>query len=373
MKKSFGVDTRIKTSKGEYLVETYADAQQFKVISEVFFGGRVLEVKEIPYEPAIPEDGLIRLIQRLQNSVISDIEHLFHLDESVKKKATAEGLYKVGRLFFKRKLLDKAKSTYKECLKLEPNYADAYKDLGRLESLLGNYEVARDLLLRAIKINPKHPDYYFSLGRILFISDKYAEAKKAFQKALELNSDYAEAYFYHGLAFLKEIVLNKKEHIDENKIIPVKVDLKNASILDERFREKSFNAAFDLLEKNKYTEAIKAFMDFSNKFMEIEAHDVIDEFALFAKYSKKKISLLTIDEYINDILTLLEKHPEFADLHNTLGKAYILKIRALLNASTLQFQKALEINPNYKEAKKNLELVENEGRGFLLLLRAILK
>ena len=181
MKKSFGVDTRIKTSKGEYLVETYADAQQFKVISEVFFGGRVLEVKEIPYEPAIPEDGLIRLIQRLQNSVISDIEHLFHLDESVKKKTTAEGLYKIGRLFFKRKLLDKAKSTYKECLKLEPNYADAYKDLGRLESLLGNYEVARDLLLRAIKINPKHPDYYFSLGRILFISDKYAEAKKAFQ------------------------------------------------------------------------------------------------------------------------------------------------------------------------------------------------
>jgi len=33
----------------------------------------------------------------------------------------------------------------------------------------------------------------------------------------------------------------------------------------------------------------------------------------------------------------------------------------------------VEINPDYVQAKRNLELVENEIKGFMLLLRAILK
>jgi len=211
------------------------------------------------------------------------------------------------------------------------------------------------------------------LGKALLSQEKLDWAEKEFEKALGLDSDYAEAYFYLGLSLLKNAVENKGSSLDDNKAIAIKVDFKNAGVLDQRFREKSFNDAFDLLESKQYKKALEGLLDFSKKFVEIEAHDVIDEFSLFAKYSKKKINLLTVDEYINDIMNLLEEHPEFADLHNTLGKAYILKIRALLNASSLQFQKALEINQSYTEAKKNLTLVENEGKGFLLLLRAILK
>ncbi|TES92456.1 MAG: tetratricopeptide repeat protein [Candidatus Cloacimonadota bacterium] len=373
MKKSYGIDTRIRSDKGDYLIETYADSRQFKVISELFFEGKILEIKEVPYEPTISEESLIRLIQKLQNSVIVDLENLFDLNESMKKKATAEGLYKIGRLFFKRKLIDRAKSTYEESLKLNPNYADAYRDLGRIMALLDEYKEAEAYLLMATRIKPERADYHFYHGRILFDSGRSNEAEKEFSKALELNSDYAEAYFYHGVVLLKEIMSNTEETIDDNKMITVKVDLKNASVLDERFRGKSFNNAFTLLENMSYKEALKRFLEFSGRFTEIEAHDVIDEFDIFSKYSKKKISLLTVDEYINGILSLLEEHPEFADLHNSLGKAYILKVRALLNASSLEFKKALEINPDYEEAEKNLELVENEGKGFLLLLRAILK
>jgi len=33
----------------------------------------------------------------------------------------------------------------------------------------------------------------------------------------------------------------------------------------------------------------------------------------------------------------------------------------------------VSLNPAYLKAKKNLKLLENAGRGFLLMLRAILK
>ena len=373
MKKPFGIDTRIKTEEGDYIIETFADSRNFRVVSEIFFEGRVVEVKEISYEPSISEDGLIRLIHKLQNASIDVLQNLFDLDELLKKKATAEGFYRIGRLFFKRKLIDRAITSYEECLKCDPNFADAFKDIGRILGIGKNYKEAKEYLSKAIEIESERPDYHFHLGKILFNAGETKEAGKSFSRALELNSDYAEAYFFHGLALLKEFILLQDVDVDEERIILIEVDLKNASILDEKFREKSYNEALKLLKKHSYNEALKQFLEFSTKFMEIEAHDVIDEFTLFAKYSKKKISLLTVDEYINNILALIEENSEYADLHNALGKAYILKVRALLNASSLQFQKALEINPEYEEAKRDLELVVNEGKGILLLLRAILK
>ena len=89
----------IKTDKGNYLIETYAAPHEHKVVTEVFLEGRVVEIKEVPYESKISEDGIIRLIQKLQNSVIADLTNLFDLDEALRKKVTAEGLYKIGRLF----------------------------------------------------------------------------------------------------------------------------------------------------------------------------------------------------------------------------------------------------------------------------------
>lgn len=372
MKKSFGIDTRIRTEKGDYLIETYAAPHETKVISEVFLEGKVVEIKEVPYEPKISEAGIIKLIQKLQNSVISDLSNLFNLDEAMRRKATADGMYKIGRLFFKRKLIDRAKLSYEECIALDPYYADAYRDLSRIMSLDENHVMAEDYIVKALRIRPERADYHFQLGRISFAQKKNTEAERQFSKALVLNSDYAEAYFYHALVLLREVIASGAPVSDE-RILAAKVDLKNASIIDDRFREKSFTDAFAKLEGGVLKEALAMFEDFSTKFMEIDVHDVIAEFSLFAKYSKKRISLLTVDEYISNILSLMEEHPEYADLHNTLGKAYILKVRALLNAATLQFQKALEINPEYGEAKRNLELVVNEGKGILLLLRAILK
>jgi tetratricopeptide (TPR) repeat protein len=372
MKKSFGIDTRIRTEKGDYLMETYAAPHETKVISEVFFEGKIIEIKEVPYEAKISEASIIKLIQTLQNSVISDLSNLFNLDEAMRRKATADGMYKIGRLFFKRKLIDRARMSYDECIALDPYYADAYRDLSRIMALDENYGLAEDYILKALRIRPERADYHFQLGRIYFSQKKEGDAERQFSKALVLNSDYAEAYFYHALVMLRQAIGSNARESDE-RILSVKIDLKNASIIDDRFREKSFNDAFKKLEEGALKEALARFEEFSTKFMEIDVHDVIAEFSLFARYSKKRISLLTVDEYISNILVLMEEHPEYADLHNTLGKAYILKVRALLNAATLQFQKALEINPEYGDAQRNLELVVNEGKGILLLLRAILK
>ena len=105
----------------------------------------------------------------------------------------------------------------------------------------------------------------------------------------------------------------------------------------------------------------------------IDVHEFIADFELFSKHSGLKDKQITIEEYVDLMHSKIEQYPRYADLRNALGKAYLIKVRALLNAARQQFIKAAEINPEYLEAKKNLELIENEMKGFILFLRAILK
>lgn len=80
-----------------------------------------------------------------------------------------------------------------------------------------------------------------------------------------------------------------------------------------------------------------------------------------------------IGGYVERLKTSIEDYPKYADLHNSLGIAYLIMCRNLFLKALDEFRRALSINPRFKRAEKNLKLAENDGKGFLILLRAILK
>jgi len=97
------------------------------------------------------------------------------------------------------------------------------------------------------------------------------------------------------------------------------------------------------------------------------------EFYLKFMYGGKGKDNRFIASYLDELRREIERHPDYADLHNNLGIAYLIMCRNLFLKALEEFREALRINPTYKKAKKNLKLSENDGKGFLILLRAILK
>ena len=69
----------------------------------------------------------------------------------------------------------------------------------------------------------------------------------------------------------------------------------------------------------------------------------------------------------------MDENPDYADVRNNLGIAHLIQCRNLFLKALDEFRGALKINPDFKKAEKNLKLAENDGKGFLILLRAILK
>ncbi len=56
-----------------------------------------------------------------------------------------------------------------------------------------------------------------------------------------------------------------------------------------------------------------------------------------------------------------------------MGIVHIIQCRHLFLKAVAEFERAVELNRNYSEARENLELIQNVKKGFLILLRAILK
>lgn len=372
MEKVFGLDSALKLGSDVYHVETYAEPKHCKIISQVYKSGKILEVTEKNYDPNIKEKSMISVIQTTHNQQIDDLSHLLQLTEKVQKQLRAEVFNRIGMLLFSKGFYEEARKSFEAAVEADENLTDAHRNLGNVYKRLGNPDRAIAQFTRALYLAPNNADYYLDLALAYLEKDMYDEAFKELKKAININEDYADAYFNLGFLILKEkVVKNKKPK--ERDISAAKLYFKNASIMDERYQDKSYSDAFRLLWDDNYVEAFERFAEFKENLKKVDVHEFIADFELFSKVGGTKDTKITIEEYIDLMSSKIDKFPHYADLRNALGKAYLLKVRALFNAARQQFKKALEINPDYQEAKKNMELVENELKGYVLFLRAILK
>ena len=90
-------------------------------------------------------------------------------------------------------------------------------------------------------------------------------------------------------------------------------------------------------------------------------------------YGEKGRDIDTISTYVERLENVLSEHPEYVDIHNNLGIGYLIQCRTLFQQALHHFQKAYTINPDFERARNNYKLAKNDGKGLVILLRALLK
>lgn len=71
---------------------------------------------------------------------------------------------------------EQAAAEYREAIRLDPKFEDAYRNLGFLEWNLNHAEPARQALERAVQLNPDDAFAHYYLGRMLLDARNYAQA-----------------------------------------------------------------------------------------------------------------------------------------------------------------------------------------------------
>lgn len=110
---------------------------------------------------------------------------------------------------------DKAILLYKECIKLNNGFMEAYESLGSLYIIKKMPDDAAYVLTKALNIGKKNnienPETMNNLGIVYAKQNKLSASVLLFKKAIELKPDFASAYFNLGIS------LDKIKRFDEAK------------------------------------------------------------------------------------------------------------------------------------------------------------
>lgn len=91
-----------------------------------------------------------------------------------------------------------ALAEYALLIKLDPQNADYYYEIGRLFEEMNKKEQAIFHYRQTINLNPKHAAAHAALGLLLFRSNMLGEAKQEINAALTLEPDNTTALYYQG-------------------------------------------------------------------------------------------------------------------------------------------------------------------------------
>ena len=106
----------------------------------------------------------------------------------------AEAYYNMGVALNDKGDLEAAIGSYKKALKIKPDYAEAYSNMGAVLKDKGDLESAIDSFNKALNIKPNYAEAHNNMGNTLQDKGDFEAAIHSYQKALKIKPNYAKAY-----------------------------------------------------------------------------------------------------------------------------------------------------------------------------------
>ncbi len=271
------------------------------------------------------------------------------------KKAT-----KLGEYVLARKLL-------LELIRLKPEYAHAHTLLGNVYELSGEREKAAESYEQSIKIKPDNAEAYNNLGVVLKNQKRYKEALYNLKKAISISGERADIRYNIGNVY--------KEMEKPDKAIE---EYDSAIRLDPAFALPYNNLGIVLESKGRIDDAAEAYarglaVDPNNPRLRTNHGVVLEKkgdlaaaAAEFAKALRARPGRIEVMEKLASVLGRLGEHREAISLYNDILRLDGGNLRATNNLgieyvkagnvekASACYEKALAADPGYATAHFNL-------------------
>jgi len=263
--------------------------------------------------------------------------------------------YRLGLATLGQGNFSQAVSCFEQAVGINPNYTEARKKLGVTRTYLGQFDIAIEHFKTILEKYPEYADILYFMGIAYSGQNELDSAIRAFEKACRANPSYKEAKIKLGILYCRKGDFAAGLH-----------ELKEASRLDpdDRSLTHAIEAIQDIIEKQTYTpeqqaailsklfggekplnQTIREF----NKHIQINP-DFSDILPIIKHFSEEDLSLCEM--LIPPVQEYIKQHPEYPDLHNTLGNLY-MKLDQTENAETC-LKEAVRLNPQYVQARISL-------------------
>ena len=291
------------------------------------------EIKEIPSYKEIQHD-LSKDSARLSNE--SNNDPIACHDRSAEiKPLTDNEHYNKGLSLYYQGSFNEAIACYDRAIEINPENADAHYNKGIILAYIGNNSEAIACYDRAIEINPQNAHVYYNKGLSLAAMEKFSEAIACFDRAIGINPQNADAHYNKGLS-LASIGDNIEAIACFDKALEIQSD--NVSALNK----KAWYLANYFPERlNEASETIKKAMG-----LDPTNSNVIHTYGYTLDKLKTYKEAVVVYEHI------LKQTPSFPNVWYDCARSKIKLDVKNIQSCINDLQKAIELNPTYKEKAK---------------------
>ncbi len=379
---NFGLHDKIELGGREFHIHTGTLIENKKIISEVFEKGMFLTAREYSIElrsetKQINYEYLNEVTKEFHNSVIDELTSLYRIEEKLSRYKHPKSRYHLGCLFLKRNLYEEAIRQFNKAIEQDPQFIRAYIGLGIAYLKARKFKKALQIFQKALRLGEKYPDLINYTGlAYLFLGD-FNRATTLFKEAISINPNYFECQFNLGVALYKSALEGVKD--PKAVAVPARVVIYLKQVRDlDRYKgpewQKEFNQILELLKDNNHEIILPEIEKFQLNLVDFSSEkDKIYEFYLRFLFGGEELPPETIEKYepyFNQPSGNLKKYPDY---WNDLGSFHLIKSRSLYLRALSEFEKAIELAPSFKEAAEYRDMIKSNEKGFLILLRAILK
>jgi len=292
-----------------------------------------------------------------------------------------------GIQLFETKKYSEAKKFFESYIKANQSDPVGAYYLGRLFLREGNYDKSIDWIKIAVDLDGKNSDYHLWLGRAYGVKAQRAgllkkasaakNVKKSFERAVELNPDNLEArmgllQFYQMAPGImggsKEKAKEQAEAIKQRNPYQGHLAFGLIYMVNEEFdlAEKEYQAAIALDSNNSqpyyslgYLYARQKQFDKATEIFENLLKSHPDQVASYFHLGRIAVmsgkNLDKGEEYLKKYLQTepSDERPSFAFAHLLLGHIY--KMQEKKDMAKGEYEKALELDPDFEQAKKALK------------------
>lgn len=360
----------VRFGEKEVFVETGFDNDNGSGYTKISENGHVLEDFQFKIDEEKSEEERKTFLEDRHHEISEDWRLLSYIHNKVMQSGHVQSLNKLGIILEKRNMVEEAIECFQEAISLDSSKIESYVNLGNASINAGFHDQAIEFLEKAIEIAPDYPDLHFGLGQAYEKKEDPARAIEAFKSAITINENYDAAHFALGMIYLQGLLSDEASETDTAEII---TSFRKAQEINDQIDPAIVDEAVEKIEEGDYESALDVLSGIKFIAQDQSENHFDEEFYLRYMFGGKGKDDELLSQYIETLERELDFKPNYPDLHNKLGVAYLIQCRNTFIRAMREFRKALKINPSYKSAKRNLKLAENEGKGFIILLRALLK
>ncbi len=265
----------------------------------------------------------------------------------------------LGRSALKNGRYREAIGQFMTTIKIDPEYIEAYMNMGMAYNLIGDHKRAISLMRKVIQLDSTHREsVYNNIGRVYAEMGELDNAIAMFKKSLAVNR-YSVAIYRN----IGEIAIQEKNWKEAETAFRGAVA--NKPTLKNLYLKMKREAMIKFADDENY-EQIKEILshEITDSVLSVFDSRIVDELAWqdpkladdFRKLGRALEMQGKLEEAVPQYEAALKILPDEVTIRNKLGVLYAKT--GNYEKAMVQFREAVRLKPDYEDARKNMEMCQ---------------